>query len=321
MSSGVVSERTRITSSWALPRASASSASKTIFPRAAPGEALRPFAATSKCAVGVDHRVQELVELGGVDPGDRVLARDQALLDHRDGALHGGCRRPLRGARLQHEEALVLDRELDVLHVAVVLLEAAHRLHELLEGLRELRLHPLERLGGADPGDDVLALGVHQELAVETRLAGGRVARERDAGARALALVAEDHLLHVDGGADVVRDPVRAPVDLGARGVPRVEDRAYGAGELAARVLREPTLLLRVDPLVARDQLGEILGGEVGVARDVAPRLEVGELLLEAVVLDPVDHLAVHLDQAPVRVGGEARVARALGDPLARPRR
>ena len=166
------------------------------------------------------------------------------------------------------------------------------------------------------PGDDVLALGVHQELAVETGLAGRGVAGERHTGTGVLALVAEDHLLHVDSGADVVRDPVRAPVDLGARGVPRVEDGAHRAGELAAGVLREPTHLLGVDLLVGLDQLGEILGGEVGVAGDIAPSLEVGELLLEPIVLDPVDDLAVHLDQAPVRVGGEARVARALGEPL-----
>ena len=54
-----------------------------------------------------------------------------------------------------------------------------------------------------------------------------------------VALVAEDHLDDVDRGADVVRDPVRAPVDLRARRVPRVEDGADGAGQLLARVLRE----------------------------------------------------------------------------------
>ena len=36
----------------------------------------------------------------------------------------------------------------------------------------------------ADAGDDVLALGIDQELAVELVLAGGRVAGEGDAGAR-----------------------------------------------------------------------------------------------------------------------------------------
>ena len=52
MSSGVVSQRTRITLSPALPRSSARSASSTTAPQAAPGEAFRPRAATSSSADG-----------------------------------------------------------------------------------------------------------------------------------------------------------------------------------------------------------------------------------------------------------------------------
>src|SRR5206468_6888212 len=100
----------------------------------------------------------------------------------------------LRRPGLQQVEVLVLDRELDVLHVTVVALQALHRLHELLEGARQLVAHASKRLRGADPGYDVLALRVREELAVEARLAGGRVTGEADPGARGLALVAEDHL-------------------------------------------------------------------------------------------------------------------------------
>ena len=52
MSSGVVSQRTRITSSPLRPRCSAVFASSTIAPQAAPGEAFRPCAATSSFAFG-----------------------------------------------------------------------------------------------------------------------------------------------------------------------------------------------------------------------------------------------------------------------------
>ena len=114
----------------------------------------------------------------------------------------------------------VLDRELDVLHVAVVLLEAAHRLEQLRVRLRQQLAHALDRLGRADAGDDVLALRVLQELAVETALARRGVAREADAGAGAVALVAEHHLDDVDGGAEVVRDLVGPAVHLRARASP-----------------------------------------------------------------------------------------------------
>src|SRR5262249_46114995 len=149
-----------------------------------------------------------------------------------------------------------LDRELDVLHVPEVLLEATHRVDELLERLGEAILHLLERLRRADTGDDVLALRIREELTVEAALAGGRVARERDAGPGALALVAEAHLHDVDGCPEVVRDPMRTAVDLRPRVVPGVEDGTNGARELLPRVLRErATCVVLVDLHERRDKL------------------------------------------------------------------
>ena len=83
-SSGVVSQRTRITLSPALPRSSAVSASKTIAP--ARGARRRVQALGDDLDLGrrVDHRMQQLVELRRVDPRDRFLPRDQPLLDHLD---------------------------------------------------------------------------------------------------------------------------------------------------------------------------------------------------------------------------------------------
>ena len=260
---------------------------------------------------GVDHRVEQLVELVRVDANDGVLARDQALLDHVHGGLQRSGSRSLGAAGLQQIEPPVLDGELDVLHVVVVLLEPAHGLQQLVEGLGHRFLHVRERLRRADPGDHVLALRVGQELAVEAGLARRGVAREADAGAGALALVAEDHLDDVDGGAEIVGDVVRAPVDLRAGVVPRFEDGTNGTGQLVACVLREGvTRLLEVDRLVRLDEDGQVVRGQVDVLRGSAVLLELGEGVLEAVAVDAVHDAAVHLDQAAVRVVREARVAR-----------
>ena len=78
-------------------------------------------------------------------------------------------------------------------------------------------MHPRDRVGCADAGDNVFSLRIGEEFAVEPGLAGRRVAGEAHPGTRSLALVAEDHLDDVDGGADVVGNLVGAPVDL-ARG-------------------------------------------------------------------------------------------------------
>ena len=58
-----------------------------------------------------------------------------------------------------------------------------------------------QRLRRADAGDDVLALGVDQELAVEAVLAGGGSRVKATPVAEVVAHVAEDHRLHVHGGA------------------------------------------------------------------------------------------------------------------------
>ena len=68
--------------------------------------------------------VHGLFELGGRDAvANRLFATDQAFVDHIHGDAHRCAARSLAGSALQHEQAAVLDRELDVLGVAVVLLE------------------------------------------------------------------------------------------------------------------------------------------------------------------------------------------------------
>ena len=189
--------------------------------------------------IRVDPRMKELVELARIDPEHRLFAADRSLVDHLDRRLHRGRRGALGGAGLEHEERPVLDRELDVLHVAVVLLEPAERREELLVGLRHDLRHRLHRLRRTDPGDDVFTLGVREELAVELLRAGRRVAGEDHPGPGAVALVAEDHLDDVHRGADVVGDLVRVPVHLRPRRVPRVEDGAHRTHQLLGGLLRE----------------------------------------------------------------------------------
>ena len=122
-------------------RASASSASNTISPAAAPGEAGRPVAITSFSAVGIDAWDAE------ADRAPPASMRSTALRFVIRPFARGRrrcCKRRLRRAlarpRLQHPELAVLDGELDVLHVAVVRLERGEHRRELAEELRHQRL-------------------------------------------------------------------------------------------------------------------------------------------------------------------------------------
>ena len=152
-------------------------------------------------------------------------------------------------------------------------LEPVERVDELVERLRHALVHALDRLGRADARDDVLALRVREELAVEPPLARRRVAGEAHARAGRLAAVPEDHLHDVHRRAEIVRDVVRGAVHLGAWRVPRVEHGTVGTAQLVARLLRERAAgLLRVDRPERRDELAEVVGGEARrPARRLAP--------------------------------------------------
>ncbi len=199
----------------------------------------------------IDDRVEELVELLGLDAHDGGLFVDEPLVQHVDRHVQGGGAGALADAALQHPELALLDGELDVEHVGEVFLERGADGVELLVGLGHGVLHAhevlvllvlgvvVDRARGADAGHDVLALGVHQPLAVELVVAGGRVAGEGDAGGGGVAHVAEDHGLDVDRGAPVVRDSFDPAVGDGLLAVPALEHGGDAAPQLRHRVVRE----------------------------------------------------------------------------------
>src|SRR6478672_11827612 len=117
-SSGEVSTRTSTTCSPRPTHSTAVSALKTARPTAAPGEAGRLGEAGR-----VELVAQQLVDVRGLDAGDRLFLGDRALVHHVDRDPHGGRGGPLGRASLEHVEPAALDGELEVLHVAVVLLE------------------------------------------------------------------------------------------------------------------------------------------------------------------------------------------------------
>ena len=261
MSSGLVSMRTRITSSPLAARLSASSAENTTRARGGAGrgrQAARQDLVFGALGSSVGWRSWSS-DCGSM----RRIASSlpmSAALRHVDRDLERRRRGALAGAGLQHEELALLHRELDVLHVAVVLLERLRAprsssaktcgITSSIAGSDEL----VGRLAGerqmlrrADAGDHVLALRVDEILAVELVGAGRGIAGEGDAGGAVVAHVAEDHRLDVDRGAPIGRDVVQAAIGDGALVHPRAEDGADRAPELLLRVLREGLAELALD--------------------------------------------------------------------------
>ena len=174
-SSAEVNGRTRITSSPASARSTASSALTTIAPLAAPGEAATPRVSFDRTRrSGSKAGCSSASSEDGSIVSQRLLAAEQALVDARRPRSGRPRARALRVAGLKDVEAPVLDRVLDVLHVAVVALERREDLEQLGVDLGHAPLEAVEILGVADPGDDVLALRVEQEVARRAGLPGRR---------------------------------------------------------------------------------------------------------------------------------------------------
>ncbi len=101
-----------------------------------------------------------------------------------------------------------------------------------------------------------------------------------------------------------------------ARGVIHEPNTApMAAPELIARVLGKGAAgLLADDRLVGLDQLAQRRRIELVVEADARLRLGRLERLLEVIVVDAHDHVAIHLDEAAVAVIGEALVLGFLGE-------
>ena len=156
MSSGVVSQRTRITGSPVGPRClRPSSASNTSCADGRAGGGVRPLGDHVELAPRVDRRMQQLVELAaGRSAGGPRRGRSRP---RRPGRGRSAPRRPRCACRagLQQVERAPLDRELDVLHLAVMAPRAAPASPRARRRSRAARRQRRSRLGRADPGHHV----------------------------------------------------------------------------------------------------------------------------------------------------------------------
>ena len=289
----------------------------------------KPLGQHIALGIGIERWVEQLVERRRIDPRDRLLAGDQALIRHVDRDLQRRLGGALARARLEHPELGLFDRELDVLHVAVMRLELVENggelgidlghglFHRGGLGVRFLARGLGQILRRADARDHVLALRVDQELAIIGAVALGRIAREGHARRRGVAHIAEDHRLYVDGGAPVGGNVVQATIDLGALRLPRPEHGTDRAPELVVHVLRKGLAPLLLDQtLIGGDQRLPILGRHLRIKGEAVILLGDLQRFLERAVIQLEDDIGIHLDEAAIAVPGKTLVARLLGQPL-----
>ena len=268
-----------------------------------------------------------MVELLRSNAQNGLFLGDEAFLLHVDGNLQRSSGGTLANAGLQHEELALLDGELDVHHVAEVLLEHDEDVLKFLTGLLETRdmLEFGNRRSVADAGDDVLALSVDEVVAIELVRTVGCITSESNARRGGVALVAEHHALNVDGSAEVVGNLVLLTVEGRTRVVPRTEHGFDCKAQLLDRILRERNdavddelgILFRIDALGENalercNEFCEIICIKVGVLLYALCLLGGGDGLLELVTINAHDDVAEHLDETTIAIPCEARISGLL---------
>src|SRR5207249_3880559 len=157
----------------------------------------------------------------------------------------------------------------------------------------------------------VLALRIGQHVAVEHRFARTAVAREGDPGSGIVPHVAVHHRDHVHRGPQIVGDAVHAAVVRGPARAPALEHRCDRPPQLDRGILGEREAALRLDDGLELSHQGlQVVRREVDVPLHLAPALELLQHLRERLLAEVEHHVAVHLDEATIRVVRKPRVLR-----------
>ena len=163
---------------------------------------------------------QQLIHLTRLNALDSLLLADQTLFHHIDGHFDGCLGVALGRARLEHVEAAFFDGEFQVLHIAVMLFQPPGDFLELLIHFGQVLLQATDFGWSANTRDYVLALRVQQVFTIELLLACTGVTCEGYARTAIVAHISEDHALHVDSRAQIVRNLVEIAIIDGAFVIP-----------------------------------------------------------------------------------------------------
>src|SRR5260370_20470111 len=144
----------------------------------------------------IDDRVEEPLDILGLDSLDRLFFRDELFVCHVHGDSKGRGRGTLARSSLQQIQLAVLDGELHVLHVTIVFFKYYSSFLKLRVDLGHHLCHFAEMHRRANAGNHIFALCVHQEVAIENFFAVARVALQTHSPPLTLTLLPTYHFHH-----------------------------------------------------------------------------------------------------------------------------
>ena len=209
----------------------------------------------------------------------------------------------------------MFNRELDVLHILVVLFENITGFFELLVDNRIL----LCKLGDwhwcTNTSNNILALCIHQVLTKDDIFTCGCITCERNTGTTVITTVAKDHCLDVDSRSNRIINLFLATIDDGALVVPRAENGSDCRVKLLMGILWELlTSLLNNVGLVIITKALQALSRDFQVFRYTELGFEVIEHMLKVVLGDVlvmirVSNIGQHHNEPTIGVVHKSRIS------------
>ena len=261
-------------------------------------------------------RVQQGIQLLGLDAQNRFVLVDHALIHQVNGDLQGSLCGTLAVTGLQHEQLAVFNGEFHVLHVLVMLFQTGGNLHELVVHFGHFFLQLGNRGGSTDTGHDVFALGIDQILTEQTLFTGSGVTGKGHAGTGVVAGVTERHALYIDG-APVVGDFVHAAVHVRTGVIPGTEYGANRFDQLLLGILGEFLPLMGlIEGLELLHQSLHIVGIQLYVLRYALFFLHLVDDLLKLALGQFHNDVREHLNETAIGVISKTGVVGQLGQTL-----
>ena len=265
--------------------------------------------------------MKKLVDLIRSDSEKCVILRDELFVNHVYSDFYSCRSRSFAVSRLEHPEFSVFDRELDILHVAVVKFEFFVDVAEIFVNFGHIFfkrrifrssffftdvvvVSPFSAAGksdllrSSDTCNDIFTLSVDEVFAEENVFACCRISRESNACRAVIAHVSENHGLNVYSGSPVIGEAVHFAVNDSSFVHPASENRVDRAPELFFRIGRKLfSGLLFDDGFVRFNELFQVFDSHFEVVFDAVFVLESCDCVLEVLAFDPHNDVSVHLHE------------------------
>ena len=183
--------------------------------------------------------MQKLIQRLRLDTKHCLFSCDHALIHHIAGNLKRCRSSSLAVTGLQEIQVSFLNRELHILHIAVMVLQFGGNLHKFCIALRKIFCQFGDRLRSTHTCHHVFSLCIDQILAKDSFLTGGRITGKCNTGSGGVTHISKYHRLYIDSGSPVTRDIIHTAIDNRTIIVPGTEHSLYRTHQLLFRVLWE----------------------------------------------------------------------------------